>query len=145
MGDKEAVLRLSKPLAVMGLGLVVAALLAACGPAGEPDIELGSNQVDLGTVRNGTVEEFSVQVINVGNAPLVIEAVSTSCGCTSASVTPESIGPGGIGELKVVYDSGAHGPEFSGQVQRQVYIASNDPASREEVLNFQVEVTRPES
>ena len=142
---QEIILRFSKLhyLVVLSLGLAV--VLAACGSSGEPAIQLGSEQVDLGAMSNGTIEEFSVEVRNLGNAPLVIEAVTTSCGCTSASVTPQTIEPGEVGELMVVYDSGAHGPEFAGEVQRQVFIASNDPDLREVVLNLQATVTLPEA
>ena len=38
------------------------------------------------------------------------------------------------------YDSGAHGPEFSGEVERQVFIASNDPDTREVILDLSANV-----
>lgn len=121
-------------------GLVLLVVLAACGPGGEPQIQLGTYQIELGTLTNGQVEEFEVAVHNSGSAPLMIEAVTTSCGCTSASVSPETIQPGESGILAVTYDSGAHGPEFSGQVVRQVFVASNDPETREVVLDLSADV-----
>ncbi|MGA9532677.1 MAG: DUF1573 domain-containing protein [Anaerolineales bacterium] len=126
-------------------GLVALALgsLAGCGPSGQPKIELSETHIDLGTVVNGEVREFTVEVRNPGQQPLVIDAVTTSCGCTTATVAPETIGPGESGTLHVAYDSGAHGPEFNGPVERQIFIASNDPDQREVVLTLSVEVLLP--
>ncbi|MFP3853739.1 MAG: DUF1573 domain-containing protein [Anaerolineales bacterium] len=126
--------------ALFVLIMLISSTVAACGPAGEPDIQLSSDHIDLGTVNNGQVEEFSVDVRNTGTAPLIIEAVTTSCGCTSASVSPETIQPGQTGALHVTYDSGAHGPEFSGEAERQVFIASNDPDEREVIFDLAVNV-----
>ena len=144
-GDKENKVQLGRNFFFLILVAVVPLALDACGSAGEPEIQLSATEVDLGVMSNGTVEEFTVQVSNTGSSPLLIEAVTTSCGCTSASVTPETIQPGQSGELNVRYDSGAHGPEFAGEVQRQVFISSNDPDSREVVLNLQAMVTEPEA
>lgn len=123
--------------------LIGLAALAACGPAGQPAIELEQNEIDLGRVTNGEVRTFTVEVRNTGQATLEIEAVTTSCGCTSAAVAPLEIGPGQTGMLEVTYDSGAHGPEFAGQVTRQVFVASNDPDEREVVFELHSDVVLP--
>lgn len=125
------------------LVLLGLAALAACGPSGQPDIELAQGEIDLGRVTNGEVRSVSVEVRNGGSAPLQIEAVTTSCGCTSATVAPQEIGPGQTGVLEITYDSGAHGPEFSGEVMRQVFIASNDPDEREVVFELHSDVVLP--
>jgi hypothetical protein len=122
--------RLSFPVRAAALGLALlaasAALLAACA-GGAPDIFLEEEQLDLGTVQNGEVRSFEVAVTNQGSRDLVIEAVSTSCGCTTARVIPTTLRPGESGSLQVTFDAGAHGPEERGSVIRQVFIASNDP------------------
>jgi hypothetical protein len=130
-------------LMFLGTTLLVTLAVAACASVGQPDIELAQAATDLGEVRNGEVREFTVAVRNVGDGPLVIEAVTTSCGCTTATVTPETILPGESGSLNVAYDSGAHGPEFNGPVERQVFIDSNDPDEREVVFKLSVEVLLP--
>ncbi len=123
-------------LAIAGL------MLNACN-SGKPDIALSQTEVDLGHVANGEVRTFEVVVENLGNEDLLIEGVTTSCGCTTAEVQPVTIPPGGDGVLIVSYDSGAHGPEFNGSVTRQVFIASNDPDEAEFELRFTAEVTAP--
>lgn len=128
---------------ILAVALLTSLAVAACGPAGEPDIELAQTATDLGEVQNGEIREFDVEVRNVGEEALEIEAVTTSCGCTTASIDPQTIAPGESGVLHVAYDSGAHGPEFSGQVERQIFIDSNDPDESEVVFKLAVDVLPP--
>ncbi len=121
------------------LVLLLGVLLAACG-GGTPDIELAESQTDLGVITNGEIPTIEIAVRNLGEGDLVIEGVSTSCGCTSASITPEVIPPGGTGTLAIRYDSGAHGPNEIGPVMRQIFIASNDPSEPEIEFRFTAEV-----
>lgn len=124
---------LKKSMVLMLLsGLALA--LAAC--AGEPRLELENTMLELGEVVNGEIASFDVILQNRGSAPLQILDVSTSCGCTTASVTPASIAPGARGLLEVHFDSGAHGPEANGPVRRTVIITSNDPAAPEIMFVF---------
>lgn len=138
--------RLSFPVRSAALGLALlaasAALLTACA-GGAPDILLEEEQLDLGPMQNGDVRSFEVEVANQGSANLVIEAVSTSCGCTAARVDPTTLAPGERGLLQVTFDSGAHGPEELGPVLRQVFIASNDPDSPEVEFRFRAEILPP--
>jgi hypothetical protein len=108
----------------------LAAVLAACG-GGESEISLQPTEIDFGEVTNGEVRTAEAIVSNPGGSDLLIEAVSTSCGCTKAEINPGVIPPGGTGTLVVSFDSGAHGPEETGPVERQVFIASNDPVHPE--------------
>lgn len=132
-----------RPAIYAGMLVLLAAALAACG--GAPELVLDREGVDLGQVVNGEIRTFDVLVRNAGNGTLVIEAVSTSCGCTTASVEPSTIEPGQSGVLQVRFDSGAHGPEANGPVVRQVFIASNDPERPEVELQFQADVVPPSS
>ena len=140
--------RLDVPKRRAALGLVllaaVTALLAGCA-GGEPDILLEEEQLDLGPVQNGEVRSFEVGVVNQGSRDLVIEAVSTSCGCTSAQVVPMTLGPGKSGVLQVTFDAGAHGPEEHGPVMRQVFIASNDPDQPELEFRLTADILPPSS
>jgi len=118
---------------------VISILLAACG-AGSPDIVLEKQELALGEVINGEVRTIEITVQNQGTADLVIEAVTTSCGCTQAEITPAIIAPEKSGTLHVQYDSGAHGPGETGPILRQVFIASNDPDQPEIEFRFSAEV-----
>ena len=131
-------------LLVLILVGAVAALLAACA-AGEPSLRLDQTELDLGQIVNGEVRTFEVALLNQGSAALVVEAVSTSCGCTSAQVTPTTLEAGERGVLEVTFDSGAHGPEELGPVMRQVFIASNDPDQPEVEFRFSADILPPGS
>lgn len=119
-------------------------LLASC-VGGSPNLVLGDTEVDLGEVINGEVLTLEIPVQNSGNEELVIEAVTTSCGCTSAEVQPTTIAPGDEGVLHIQYDSGAHGPEANGPVLRQIFIASNDPDQPEAEFRILANVVPLES
>ena len=74
---------------------------------------------------------------------LIIEAVTTSCGCTQAAIEPMTISPGNSGTLTVEFDSGAHGPDLTGELIRQVFIATNDPEQPETVLELAANILPP--
>ena len=126
-------------LALATIGLLLAVLLAACG-GGAPDIDLSQSQTDLGVVTNGEIRTIEISVQNLGSGDLIIEAVTTSCGCTSADIKPRVIPAGENGTLSIRYDSGAHGPDEVGSVMRQVFIASNDPSDPEVEFRFTAEI-----
>jgi hypothetical protein len=124
---------------IIFLGLVAGLALAGCSGSA-PEIALGHSEQDLGEVQNGEIRSLEVDVLNSGSSDLVINAVSTSCGCTTAKIEPMEILPGEKGLLTIEYDSGAHGPEFSGQVIRQIFVASNDPEQPEVEFRITAEV-----
>lgn len=116
--------------------------LAACSGS-EADIALETDTLDLGDVANGTIATHDVTVRNTGTGTLVVDNISTSCGCTTATLEPMQIAPGESGTLHIEYDAGAHGPELTGPLVRQVFINSNDPAQPEVVVELAVNVTPP--
>ncbi len=123
-----------------GVMMMALSVLAACG-RGQPDIAVAATRHDFGLVKQGEVAKAEIAMRNAGNSDLKIEAVSTSCGCTTAEVQPEVIPPGGEGRLIIHYDSGAH-PD-SGPVQRHIYIASNDPDEAEVEVIITADVRPP--
>jgi hypothetical protein len=125
-------------IAVVGLAI----LLSACG--GRPQISITENNLNLGEVVNGEVVTHEITVQNVGQADLVIASVTTSCGCTQATLEPMTISPGKSGTLHIEFDSGAHGPELTGVLIRQIFVASNDPQQPEMVVELEANILPPE-
>ena len=123
---------------------ILAAVLAlqACG-AGLPDIDVATS-LDLGTVVKGGEAVADVPVHNVGDGPLTVLAVSTSCGCTRATLTPSKIPAGGTGTLHIVYDSGAHEAD-RGLIERFVFVSSDDPDEDDVQIRFEVRVSEAPS
>lgn len=116
-------------LILFGYGLV------ACNGS-NPQIEVETAAIDLGEVVNGDVVVRDVAVKNVGSADLTIESVSTSCGCTQASLDLMNIPPGGSATLHIEFDSGAHGEALTGDLVRQIFVVSNDPQQAEAIVEL---------
>lgn len=114
-------------------------LLTAC-TLRQPDIRLETDQVDLGEIVEGEIITRDVLLMNDGNALLKILSVSTSCGCTQASLDSTTIPPGESVSLTIEYDSGAHEVESNASVHRQIFIATNDPVQPEVVINLTADV-----
>jgi len=123
--------------------LFLASILAAIWLSGckakQPNIELVP-ALNLGDVTNGDVVTREVKVQNDGEASLIVASVSTSCGCTKASLEPMTIPAGGSGILRIEFDSGAHGPDANGEIIRQIFVSSNDPDQKEFVLEVSANV-----
>lgn len=133
--------------------------LLANAPKDAPRIAANETKQDLGVVRqtNGTVTtEFTIK--NEGKSDLVIDKLSSSCGCTSASLVYQdqegprfymaghghdepdanwqaTIAPGNEAVVKVYYDPTVH-PDLIGPVTRTVSVHSNDPVDFETKLTI---------
>lgn len=127
-------------LVLLGIAL---GMLAACNRS-DPQVVLEAEQLDLGDVHNGAVVRREVPVRNAGDAVLVIDEITTSCGCTTAELEPMQLAPGEQGVLHIAFDSGAHGPDLTGPMVRQVFIDSNDPARPTVTVALAVTVTARE-
>ena len=117
----------------------------ANAPEERPQIVLEPQEIDLGDVssKEGKVET-SITIKNTGQKNLIVDSLSTSCGCTTVSVInngqegpvfgtgtpPEdwatTIQPGETAELRIYYDPTFH-EDARGPMVREVYISSNDP------------------
>ena len=98
---------------------------AAEKPATGPRISVEPASFDFGpALQNKTLtKEFALR--NYGSQDLVIENVSTSCGCTVADGYAKLIKPGGSTPFRVTLDT----KTSSGKITRKVLVRSNDPAT----------------
>ncbi len=68
-------------------------------------IEFTESVHDFGSVpEKGGLVSHEFEFVNVGNAPVVIQRVSTSCGCTSPNWTKTPVEPKGKGKIKVTFN-----------------------------------------
>jgi hypothetical protein len=116
-------------------------LLAACAPQA-PAIEVTA-AYDFGPVVKGEIATAELPVTNSGDAPLVIEAVSTSCGCTTATISTMTIDPGQAAILSVAYDTAAHESDM-GLMERYVFLATNDQTNEDVMIRFTALVELPD-
>ena len=73
------------------------------GPLGVFDFE--AEEYDFGTIEAGKIIEHTFKFTNVGEAPLIIQSATASCGCTVPKKPTDPIPVGGTGEIGVRFDS----------------------------------------
>jgi len=129
----------NQPLAYL-LVLLVAGLLSACNNKA-PQISIEPPLQDLGTQPQQLID-LVFEVKNTGNADLVIEKVSVSCECTTAELERNTIPPSESAELRVKFDPAED--NLFGEIQRIIYLRSNDPAKPEAEAEFRVIILKPE-
>jgi hypothetical protein len=121
------------------LVLFAAGLLTACNKK-VPQISIEPALQDLGT-KPQLLIDLVYQVKNTGNADLMIEKVSVSCACTTAKLDKSTISPGESTELKVKFDPAED--NLFGNIQRIIYLRSNDPDKPEAEAEFRVIIQKP--
>jgi hypothetical protein len=72
-------------------------------------IAVKETSFDFGKIMQGKPVFHDFQVVNLDSAPLVIDNVQASCGCTTPEWSREPIAPGGTSIIKVGYNSAAPG------------------------------------
>ncbi len=103
----------------------VAVLLFASGAvaqAKKPLAVFEATSHDFGKVKQGDVLSHEFVFKNGGGAPLVVDKVETSCGCTAALVSEKIVAPGKQGKIKTTFDTRG----YSGRLTRYIYLVSND-------------------
>ena len=68
-------------------------------------VAVNQTTIDFGSFQKTEKQERSFVLINTGNQVLVIQDVTTSCGCTKVEYSKEPIRPSGTLELKVIYEA----------------------------------------
>jgi len=105
-----------------------------------PLIEVDQKYYDFGIVKYGDVAKHIFKITNAGTENLEILKLSTSCGCTKASIADEDkiILPGKSVDMIVTFDPAVHKDDTDlGELHRIVYIRTNDLENNE----IEVEIT----
>ncbi len=108
--------------------------VAATAPA--PKLQFDKTVYDFGTTSlvDSVTGTFTFQ--NTGAGDLKIEKPQPSCGCTIASVKPDSLKPGEKGELVfTVRVAGQRGP-----LEKHITVPSNDPLTPKVSLSIKAEM-----
>jgi Protein of unknown function (DUF1573) len=129
----------------MNMLFVAALVLAVGGPQATPVAVAGPTinaepaSFDFGKVlQNKTVQKQFV-IRNIGTEDLVIERVSTTCGCTVADGYAKLVKPGQSTNMNVQLNTRT----FKGAMERRVLIRSNDASHDPLELKVQVTVVAP--
>ena len=70
-----------------------------------PEFNFASETFDFGAIPEGDVIDHVFTFTNTGEAPLIIQSASASCGCTVPSYSKEPVPVGGTGEIAVRFNS----------------------------------------
>jgi hypothetical protein len=116
--------------------VLFALLLTACTQSGQPVMEVADLH-DFGAIVKGEKVVVELPLRNTGNAPLLIESLVTTCGCTSAEIDSMTVLPGETATLRLSYDSAAHEADM-GPLERRIFIISNDEAAGDKMIRLLV-------
>ena len=112
------------------------------GDADRPKAEVLTSLIDIGEMKVSEVKEVSFQLKNIGNKPLQILNINSSCNCTFGQIIYKDlttkqygmhkqsgyvtdVAPGDSATVKVIYNPSIM-PVY-GPVSRDVYVSTNDP------------------
>jgi len=127
---------------MLSVGLLLFLFLSyLASGAGQPKLKFNETAWDFGKVKQGEVLSHEFVFTNEGDATLVIQKVSTSCGCTAALVSADKIQPGKEGRIGIKFDTRGYG----GQVKKLVYVDSNDPGEPHRMLEVAADIEIPPS
>ena len=110
----------------MKYNMSILLLFAVFGLSAQPKISFEKSQHDFGKVEEslGTVSH-DFTFTNTGSAPLIIQNVSTTCGCTTPEWTKQPIRPGETGFIKVSYEAKGR----AGAIDKTITVHSNSSPS----------------
>jgi hypothetical protein len=106
-----------------------------------PKIQFEELKWDFGRKKQGDVLTHTFLFENVGDEPLVIERVRTSCGCAAASPSKKKFNPGEKGEIEVSFNTRG----YYGEQNKFIYVDSNDPSESVKQLMISASVDVPPS
>lgn len=112
---------------------------AAVSNGHAPRIQFSSTVHDFGRVSAGQVVRASFTFTNTGDAPLRIDDVRPSCGCTAAGRWERLVEPGRTGTIPLQLAT----VSLNGPVDKTTTVTCNDPAQPTVSLRIKGEVWKP--
>jgi hypothetical protein len=103
--------------------------------AQSPIIKFPVKEFDFGKIKevDGNVTHV-FDFTNIGKAPLVVNQVQASCGCTTPTWTKEPIEPGKKGAITVTYSTAGRPGSFT----KTITVSSNDTVKQVLIIKGEV-------
>lgn len=101
-------------------------------------IKFESEIIEYGTIQQDANGDREVKFTNVGNEPLILQTVNSSCGCLVVSWPKEPIAPGKSVVIKAHYDT-----KRVGKFEKTLTVQSNDVERPTIILKVKGEVLAP--
>lgn len=100
-----------------------------------PAFKFERTEYDFGQIKEGEKVVYTYKFTNTGEAPLIVNSVQPSCGCTAPDWSKEPIPAGGTGFVKVEFDSnGKQG------IQNKVVTVNANTWPKSLILRFKAQV-----
>ena len=99
------------------------------------NLKVSEMQWDFGYIPKGATVTHRFVLSNVGEKPMKIVKVKPACGCTSAPLTKDELGPGESTDLDVIFNSRG----FNGKATKTVTINTDDSLNPVTTLQFTVD------
>lgn len=90
-----------------------------------PEIQFEKSHIDFGTVKVGEVKAQTITFTNIGNKPLLLDDVISSCDCTEVEWPKAPVMPGKKGSIKAIYTS-----KNPGLISKRLTVLSNAETDR---------------
>lgn len=116
------------------ISLLSLGVMSAVGPK----IQLEEEQIKLGRVKAGSVEEVTLAIKNKGDQELIIKDFYASCGCTSVDISSQQIAPGKKSDLNIKYNTTGMKP--GKKDEKVIYIISNDSVNPKLEIKLTAEI-----
>ncbi len=85
-----------------------------------PEIRFDKLYFDFGTLKVGDEKEVTLIFTNVGNKPLILDDVISSCDCTKVEWGKAPVLPGKTGTIKATYKA-----DNKGLISKRITVLSN--------------------
>jgi len=124
-----------------GTGVILILLLCASGisTGTGPKIRFKEMTWDFGKTKERKVLMHRFPFENTGDAPLIIENLTTSCGCAAAMLSKRTLAPGENGEIMVHLSTRG----YKGSIEKYIILETNDPRAPELFLTISAEIEVP--
>lgn len=131
--------------------LIIVGAIAGCNAgelSGEASVEPSAKRPvakypktvhDFGKVSHGVVLTHEFSVVNAGDTPLVIKKIHSSCGCTAALVTEDTIAPGKEGRINTTFNTRG----YSGKTVMHLFVETNDRKNPRQELRLLAHIEVP--
>jgi hypothetical protein len=104
-------------------------------------VKFNTVSVDQGKVKQNAADEVTFILTNISSEPIIIEAATPGCGCTTPNYTKEPIMPGKTGTVTAKYNAANVGPynksvtvKFSGVDDTQTLTLTGEVLAANEVV-----------
>lgn len=94
-------------------------------------IEFTQTIYNYDTIVQGSNGQGTFTFRNTGNEPLIITSTSASCGCTMPEYSKKPVMPGGVGKIRILYNT-----SLLGAFNKTVVVKSNAANAPTSVLRI---------